>query len=35
MKAALTAAEASALKNAYEFFRRVENLLQIASGRPD
>ena len=32
---ALTAAEASALKNAYEFFRRVENLLQIASGRPD
>ena len=35
MKVALTAAEASALKNAYEFFRRVENLLQIASGRPD
>ena len=33
--AALTAVEASALKNAYEFFRRVENLLQIASGRPD
>ena len=32
---ALTAAEARALKNAYEFFRRVENLLQIASGRPD
>ena len=32
---ALTVAEASALKNAYEFFRRVENLLQIASGRPD
>ncbi len=32
---ALTAAEASALKSAYEFFRRVENLLQIASGRPD
>ena len=33
--AALTAVEASSLKNAYEFFRRVENLLQIASGRPD
>ena len=32
---ALTAAEASALKGAYQFFRRVENLLQIASGRPD
>lgn len=32
---ALTQAEASALKGAYEFFRRVENLLQIASGRPD
>ena len=32
---ALTMAEAGALKNAYEFFRRVENLLQIASGRPD
>ena len=35
VKAALTAAEARALKSAYEFFRRVENLLQIASGRPD
>ena len=33
--AALTAVEASSLKSAYEFFRRVENLLQIASGRPD
>lgn len=34
-KVALTVAEANALKSAYEFFRRVENLLQIASGRPD
>ena len=33
--AALTAVEARSLKSAYEFFRRVENLLQIASGRPD
>ena len=32
---ALTAAAARTLKNAYEFFRRVENLLQSASGRPD
>ena len=32
---ALTVAEAAALKSAYEFFRRIENLLQIASGRPD
>ena len=32
---ALTAVEASTLKSAYEFLRRVENLLQIASGRPD